>query len=75
MGCELVMLYSSDDGDLYTWGKAGPYLGYSIQSGKSKQMSPRKVESLSGKRIVQVACGRWHTLGVWIDNPMCVCYS
>lgn len=60
----------SEDGDLYTWGRAGPYLGYNIDSGKTKQVFPKKVDHLKGHRIFQVACGRWHTLACTDDGQV-----
>ena len=52
----------SDDGELYTWGKAGPHLGYEIKS--TKQTSPRRVEFKERQvKVIQVACGVGHTLG------------
>ncbi|XP_019854073.1 PREDICTED: ultraviolet-B receptor UVR8-like [Amphimedon queenslandica] len=51
----------SEDGNLYTWGKAGPFLGY-MDDSVTKQTKPRLVDALYGTRIVQVACGRSHTL-------------
>lgn len=50
-----------EDGNLYTWGKAGPFLGY-MDDSITKQTKPRLVDALYGTRIVQVACGRSHTL-------------
>ena len=47
---------------MYTWGRAGPYLGYSVEAGKN-QLIPRRVEALQHERVQQVVCGRLHTLG------------
>lgn len=56
------MFHSIDVGNLYTWGKAGSFLGYNVDGGKTKQVVPRLVESLYSVKIVQVSCGRSHTL-------------
>ena len=58
--CVCVCVCSStDDGELYTWGKAGPHLGYDVKA--TKQKSPRKVD-LHGNKVKMVACGVSHTL-------------
>jgi len=54
----------ADDGELYTWGKAGPHLGYEAKA--AKQTSPHKVD-LHGNKIKMVACGVSHTLGEQIS--------
>ena len=48
-------------GELYTWGKGGPRLGY--ESSSRKEILPRFVEGLEEHRVGHVACGRNHTLG------------
>ena len=48
-------------GELYTWGKGGPRLGY--ESEKRKEILPRVVEGLQEHRVTDVACGLSHTLG------------
>ena len=48
-------------GELYTWGKEGPRLGY--ESKARKVMLPRLVEGLQEHRVTDVACGVSHTLG------------
>ena len=48
-------------GELYTWGKGGPRLGY--ESATRKEILPRLVEGLEEHRVSQVACGQAHTLG------------
>lgn len=48
-------------GDLYTWGKEGPSLGYESES--RKVMLPRLVDALQEHRVTDVACGLAHTLG------------
>lgn len=48
-------------GDLYTWGKGGPRLGYESKS--RKVILPRLVEVLQEHRVTDVACGLTHTLG------------
>ena len=48
-------------GDLYTWGKGGPRLGYESES--RKVILPRLVEVLQEHRVTDVACGLAHTLG------------
>ena len=62
---QLFCLYV-DNGELFTWGKAGPHLGYEVKS--TKQTSPRRVEFPKQDRIVQVACGVMHTLGRSCDQ-------
>ncbi len=49
----------TDDGELYTWGRAGPHLGYDAKA--TKQTTPRKVD-LHGNKVKMVACGISHTL-------------
>lgn len=49
-----------ENGELFTWGKAGPHLGYTVSG--NKQLEPRLVEQLSGKRVKHVACGALHTI-------------
>lgn len=48
-------------GELYTWGKGGPRLGY--ESAARKEILPRLVEGLEEHRVSHVACGQAHTLG------------
>lgn len=50
----------TDVGQLFTWGRAGPYLGYEVVD--NKQMRPRPVDALAQIRVVAVSCGRTHTL-------------
>ena len=51
-----------DNGELFTWGRAGPYLGYEVEN-SNKQLRPRRVTHLENHRVTQVACGCTHTLG------------
>ena len=59
--CE-SLLCLTDNGELFTWGRAGPYLGYTVETG-NKQLRPRRVVDLEDHRVTQVACGCSHTLG------------
>lgn len=70
-------LVSPDHGELYTWGKAGPHLGYEVKS--TKQTSPRLVEFAKGQvKVMQVSCGVSHTLGMsaghvtWLGSCDCL---
>ena len=58
----LMFCLLTDNGELFTWGRAGPYLGYEVESG-NKQMRPRRVSQLEEHRVSQAACGCAHTLG------------
>jgi len=49
-----------DNGEVFTWGKAGPHLGYEVEG--TKQLRPRLVHALSEQKITYVACGCAHTL-------------
>ena len=51
----------ADNGEVFTWGKAGPHLGYEVEG--TKQLRPRLVHALSEQKITHVACGCAHTLG------------
>ena len=53
----------SDGGELFTWGKKGPHLGYELPEGVTKQFRPKKVEALAEHKIINVSCGESHTLG------------
>ena len=55
----------SDGGDLFTWGKKGPHLGYELPEGVTKQLRPKKVDVLADHKhkIINVSCGESHTLG------------
>ena len=48
-------------GELYTFGRTGPRLGYSTEG--RKQAVPKAVEALKGLEIKNVACGLEFTLG------------
>ena len=58
--CPCPML--ADNGELFTWGRAGPYLGYCVEEG-NKQLRPRRVMDLENHKVTQVACGCAHTIG------------
>jgi alpha-tubulin suppressor-like RCC1 family protein len=66
----------NEDGEVFTWGWSGSlwklgglghgrgklgYLGYGIPENIKR---PKKVEGLSGVKIVQIACGHHHTLAL-----------
>lgn len=55
----------TQDGMVFTFG-AGQYgqLGHNSQH---NELKPRVVTALVGNRVVQVACGRWHTLAYASD--------
>lgn len=59
-----------DNGELVTWGKAGPHLGYELPSNVTKQLRPRRVDSLSEHHVTQVACGVGHTLACTESNKV-----
>lgn len=59
-------------GELYTWGKGGPRLGY--ESEKRKEILPRVVEGLQEHRVTDVACGLSHTL-VCTRNGQCFAFG
>ncbi|KAL9968021.1 hypothetical protein ACROYT_G026346 [Oculina patagonica] len=59
-------------GELYTWGKGGPRLGY--DSASRKEVLPRFVEGLEQHRVAHVACGRSHTL-VCTKNGQCFAFG
>jgi len=59
-------------GDLYTWGKGGPRLGYESES--KKVILPRLVEGLEEHRVTDVACGLAHTL-VCTRNGQCFAFG
>eukprot|EP00794_Sanderia_malayensis_P003524 gene3523-4025_t len=56
------------DGELYTWGRAGPRLGYEVVDGK--QMTPRLVDSLSARKVTDVDCGLDYTAVVTADGQV-----
>jgi len=66
----LPTLYYTDTGELYTWGKAGPHLGYSVSA--NKQLEPRLVDQLKGKMVKHVDCGYSHTIGKYFVSVCCV---
>ena len=53
----------SDSGELFTWGKAGPHLGYELPENVTKQFRPKRVDALAEHKIINVSCGESHTLG------------
>lgn len=57
----LHTILTTENGDLYTWGKAGPHLGYCLED--TKQLRPRKVDAMVYGRVQAVACGNQHTVG------------
>lgn len=59
-------------GELYTWGKQGPQLGY--ESEARKVMLPRLVGGLSEHRVTDVACGLSHTI-VCTKNGQCFAFG
>ena len=59
------------EGKVFTWGKAGPYLGYSVENGSNKQLMPRLVDALEREKIIHLACGRLHTLGLCYTQCCC----
>lgn len=56
-----------DNGEIYTWGRAGPHLGY--QTEDRKQMQPRLVE-FEDKKAEYVACGHSHTIVLLSDKSV-----
>ncbi len=63
-----------DNGELYTWGKAGPHLGYELDDGVTKQLRPKRVElsSESSDQVTIVSCGLGHTLGMSWSTVVCI---
>lgn len=57
----LTWMLTLETGELFTWGKAGPHLGYTVSG--NKQLEPRHVEELAGSKVKYVACGALHTIG------------
>uniref|UniRef100_H0XH44 HECT and RLD domain containing E3 ubiquitin protein ligase 5 n=1 Tax=Otolemur garnettii TaxID=30611 RepID=H0XH44_OTOGA len=55
----------TEDGLVFTFG-AGKY-GQLGHSGTQNELRPRLVTELTGKRVTQIACGRWHTLAYVSD--------
>jgi hypothetical protein len=53
----------SDGGELFTWGKSGPHLGYELPDSVTKQLRPKKVDALAEQKVINVSCGESHTLG------------
>ena len=53
----------SDGGEMFTWGKSGPHLGYELPDSVTKQLRPKKVDALSEQKVINVSCGESHTLG------------
>lgn len=58
-----------ETGELFTWGKAGPHLGYTTSG--NKQLEPRLVEELKGRKMKHVACGALHTIGELNEVMVC----
>ena len=52
-----------DGGELFTWGKSGPHLGYELPDSVTKQLRPKKVDALAEQKVINVSCGESHTLG------------
>ncbi|CEP00073.1 Regulator of chromosome condensation (RCC1) repeat [Plasmodiophora brassicae] len=63
----------SEQGRVYTWGWGGRWLtgcgGLGHGDLKSAE-SPKRVEALDGQRVVQVACGKYHTLARTDDGKV-----
>ncbi|XP_012502611.1 PREDICTED: E3 ISG15--protein ligase HERC5 [Propithecus coquereli] len=55
----------TQDGLVFTFG-AGKY-GQLGHSSTQNELRPRLVTELTGKRVTQIACGRWHTLAYVSD--------
>uniref|UniRef100_A0A8C8YIH1 HECT and RLD domain containing E3 ubiquitin protein ligase 5 n=1 Tax=Prolemur simus TaxID=1328070 RepID=A0A8C8YIH1_PROSS len=55
----------TQDGLVFTFG-AGKY-GQLGHSSTRNELRPRLVTELTGKRVTQIACGRWHTLAYVSD--------
>ncbi|KAK3751866.1 hypothetical protein QZH41_009679, partial [Actinostola sp. cb2023] len=56
---ELHSVAVCSNGQLLTWGKGGPRLGYDCSS---KETSPRLIQGLDDIKVVHVSCGLKHTL-------------
>ena len=53
---------------MFTWGKKGPHLGYELPDDVTKQLRPKKVDSLGDHRIINASCGESHTLGKYYNE-------
>ena len=62
-GCGLTISLPPEDCQLYTWGRAGPHLGYEVEESGNKQLRPRQLMTSRTYHVTQVACGCAHTLG------------
>ena len=51
-----------ENGDLYTWGSS--MYGQTGHGSNQDESNPRLVESLTGKRMKNIACGAFHTVAV-----------
>jgi hypothetical protein len=59
----------SADGDVYAWGlNDSGQLGLGSRSVKAP--TPAKIEAFSGRGIVQLACGQYHTLALTQDGEV-----
>lgn len=65
---ELHSAVVTSSGELYTFGRTGPRLGYSTEG--RKQAVPKQVESLKGHEIKDVACGLEFTLALTKDGKV-----
>lgn len=58
---ELHSLGLTDKGNVWAWGSGAP-LGFG--DGQARSMSPKLIEDLSGKKVVCIACGSYHSLAM-----------
>ncbi|XP_057294266.1 uncharacterized protein LOC130622774 [Hydractinia symbiolongicarpus] len=65
---ELHSAVVTSTGELFTFGRAGPRLGYTIKD--RKQSVPLKVEALSDQNIIKVACGLEFTIALTSDGKL-----
>ena len=71
---EHLHFLSQDNGELFTWGKAGAHLGYELPDEQTKQVRPKRVDALSDQRVIDVSCGIAHTLSesLYLYSLSCV---
>jgi len=78
VGPYLTSAAADDQGRLFTWGRAGSTaeamptgLGYKLHPGIHSQLTPKRVDALSGDRVVGVSLGYGFTLAVTDAGAVC----
>ena len=60
------------DGEMFTWGRGtSGELGHGDE--EETRLVPKQVQSMRGKRVVAVSCGKVHTAAVTDDGELYVC--